>query len=139
MFRWNCIFCKNFTLLRLRNNCKFGFNIWMIFEDDSSSFRIVETGFSKLYFFCRADINLRNLTISFDGDRKHIISNSLDINCHDSFIFFNGFRSELYFNQFLWFLRNDSTLRIYLELILKEFVFTQNFEVICKLDWRGIF
>lgn len=81
---------------------------------------------------------MRNLTVCFYRHWKHVISYAFDIDGHHSFVLFNRFWRKLNFYQFFTFFRNYTTLRSYSELVLKQLVFTQNLQVISKLNWRGI-
>ncbi len=110
----------------------------MVLEDDCPSFRIVKASFSELHFFSWTDIHMRNLTVCFYRHWKHVVSYTLYVNCHHSFVLFNRFWSKLNFYQFFTFFRNYTALRSYSELVLQQLIFTQNFQVISKLNWRGI-
>lgn len=67
----------------------------MIFEDDRAGFWVVEAGLGEFYFFGGTDVNMWNLAVGLNGNGKHIISNSLNVNRHHSLIFLDRFRSEL--------------------------------------------
>lgn len=110
----------------------------MIFEDDCAGLWVVEAGFSEFYLFRGTDVDMWNLAIGLNGNRKHVVSNSLDIDSHDSLILLDRLRCELNLNQLLRLLRDDSTLRRDFKLILKQLVLTEYLEIVGELNRRSV-
>lgn len=67
----------------------------MIFEDYCASFRVVEASFSEFYLLGGTDVDMGNLTVGLNGNGKHIIANSFNIDSHHSFVLLDRLRCEL--------------------------------------------
>ena len=101
------------------HDCELGLDVRVVFEDDCAGLRVVEAGFGEFYLLGGTDVDVGNLAVGLNGNGKHVISYSLNIDSHHSFILLDGLGCVLYLNQLLRLLRDDSTLRRDFELILE--------------------
>lgn len=76
---------------------------------------------------------MRDKTVCFDGDRKHVISNPFDIDGHDGLVFLDSLGSELDLDEFLRLLRDDPTGRMNTELILEDLIVAKDFQMVGEL------
>lgn len=105
---------------------------------NNSCLWVIETSLSKLNLLWRRYLHIGYLTVSLYWNTQHIITDTLNINRHHCFIFFNWFWVKLNFYKSLRLLWNGSRLRMNSELILKNLIFREDFQIVSELNWWSI-